>query len=340
MHKISIFDASPFVYAGDFANSASKLNGFRYGGLRMLIDSVMYDALIGRNCIVCFDTYTGQSSVQRTYKKNRKSNTSIIAQADLAREWLEQLGIACVSEEFVEADDIICAAVEELEQNEDVYQITVYSDDLDLAHCVSGLTVLNPASSNGVQVTPNNFSQVCSDGKARVLYNTISAFKVFTGCKSDTIPPLPDGYAMYARFKDYWLEENALGPSEELKSPYYLARFLQDKLLDELSEEKLQEILDRISLIYPSEYKMKDGMTFTELALSSNIKNKELAKDIARLTRCKKNLKLLGSDYGDISREILDTLKLRAELLSEGVYAVNSGIPAEMDLLPDYSRGF
>lgn len=344
MAKIKIYDAYPFIYAGSYSIDWKRY-GMPLGGFRHLVDKVICDSLKGSLCLVVFDSKCTQEHVYREYKSNRKPNCSVLAQADMALDYLERLGISCFREDYIEADDVICAISEELSVEHSVSEIEIYTSDLDLAHCVNAYTKLKPANAQGKVIDANNFSKICSTpNKPWVMYNTISAYKVFLGCKSDTIKPMPNGAVYYEKFKSYLLESCSSCTGPDLRHAVHMYNFAKEMLLPTFPELATQEFVDdyvkRIELIFPKPYKNPMGVPYFELAKNSGIKDLQLARDIAILDNCKGNKNLLGVETSIVSQDVLADVSKRAAMLATGTFGANAGVPPELSILEYFGREF
>lgn len=340
--KVAVFDAYPYLYSGEFVSDWS-IQGLPLGGFRHLMDKVLYESLRGYSCIVVFDPRVKIQTPNREYKAGRQPNMAIWAQAQMAEEYLERIGIATICEKGYEADDVICAIADEMEnQSDDYIETVIYTSDLDLAHCVSPSVRLMPATSAGKSINVSNFSIICSTASQIVYYNTISAYKVFNGCHSDNIKGMKNGYELYERYKQYLTNDLGLLESHELREVYYIYKFAAEVLVPEFGfdNDSISEFIKRVDLVYPREFKNPYNVTFKEIAKNSTVKDVKPAGEVAKMDRCKSVMTALHVTGNELSKETLDDIKRRAVLLSSGTYAVSADIPPEVSILENFGRRF
>lgn len=184
-----ILDVSNIVYGGYYGSPNRRISGFPVGGIRKLL-GIINANIKNSDFIVCFD---GGNTIKKEllprYKAGRVPNYAVIAQLDLLREILLDCDVPFYWDTKYEADDFICSVVHFLSMVHDPEDVCVYSDDRDMACCVSSHVELRNVTSNGRTITKEHFEERVVPGEF-VPFNTILLHKLVYGDKSDNYPGL------------------------------------------------------------------------------------------------------------------------------------------------------
>lgn len=183
----TILDVSNIVYGGYYGSPGYRVSGFPAGGLRKILGIINAD-IRKSEFIICFD---GGAILKRellpTYKAGRVPNYAVMAQIDLLKEILVDCNIPFYQESGFEADDFICSVVDMLSIVRDPDDVVIYSDDRDIACCVSSRVSIKNVTTNGISITRQNYEDRVVSGQ-KIPFNTILLYKIFFGDKSDNYP--------------------------------------------------------------------------------------------------------------------------------------------------------
>lgn len=180
----TILDVSNIIYGGHYGSPNWRISGFPVGGIRKLL-GIINANIRHSDFAICFDGgKTVKKELLPTYKAGRVPNYSVLAQIDLLKEILLDCDIPFYWSEEYEADDYICSLVHLFDRAKDPEPVAIWSDDHDLACCVSETVTLNNATSNGSVINISTYEKRVVPGK-HVPYNTILLYKMFYGDRSD-----------------------------------------------------------------------------------------------------------------------------------------------------------
>lgn len=202
--NLKIYDASWLIHYGSTSKKYGTYSyaGYSLGGLKFLVSNIAYDLFSGFHIVVCFDSKTDRSLKLEGYKSHRPFQAHIVSQMNFAYNMLRKSGICCLKIDNCEADDLIFNVVR---YAKDVYdRVTIVSNDKDLAHNVDATVSLEACASGGIDISKRNFSTSITN-KTEVLFNTVSAYKVFTGDSSDSIKSFRTESGIWGRelYKQY-----------------------------------------------------------------------------------------------------------------------------------------
>lgn len=231
------------------------LRGFPIGGLRKLF-GIINAGLNQADFALCFD---GGDIIKKellpTYKAGRVPNYSVLAQIDLAKELLTDCDIPFYWDPRYEADDFIYSVCREFNKLGDNDMTVIFSDDRDLACCVTDDISIRNATSNGICINIDNFSDRVVKGR-EIPYNTILLWKIFHGDNSDNykgikIPGL--SFDIYAKL----YEENVTPLVKPDMFPqlayadYDVFCTTVQMLKDLITEEHKTELLAHARIVFP-----------------------------------------------------------------------------------------
>ena len=253
MNELVVCDVSSMVYVGTFGRK-EEFWGYSVGGIHYFLDRMAVAFANRDSVILCFDSPSFRNELYEKYKCGREKQPIVYSQIETLYDGLQSCGIRCEKFAGYEADDIVEWAVA---QNVEKYVrgVTIYSNDNDLCHSIRNGVVLRTTNKSMNDITAANFEYGIYYGKT-IPYNTISAYKVFCGCQSDSIPALriTSGHSGYELFtiwcrvlgKKYNLAERSVGAN-----PDAVRIFAKSSGL--FTEAEVEEIERRIKLIYPAE---------------------------------------------------------------------------------------
>lgn len=251
----SILDVSNIVHGGHCGTPDWRISGFPMGGIRKLM-GILNANLKQSEFIICFD---GGSVLKKellpTYKAGRVPNYSVIAQIDLLKEILLDCEIPFYWREDCEADDFICSTVHFLSQVHDPDDVLIYSDDRDMACCVTSQVKIRNATSNGICIDRNNYEDRVVRGE-RIPYNTILVHKMMYGDRSDNYPGLQIPGLRFEFLARTLLEEmqpfldNGVFP-ESAFMDISIMNAIIDSLPESFTAEMKEQIKTQARLVFP-----------------------------------------------------------------------------------------
>lgn len=251
----TILDVSNIIYGGYYASPNFRISGFPLGGIRKLFGIMNADFPVS-DFILCFDggdSFRKELSPQ--YKAGRVPNYSVLAQIDLLKEMLKECDIPFLYKQGYEADDLICSSVYFFACINDPDNITIYSDDRDLACCVSEKVTVKNTTSNGIIITKDNFEQRVVSGTT-VPFNTILLYKMLCGDKSDNYPGVNIPGLRFADFAlDYTRQIQPFIDDGTFPEAAFMdidvIRIIIDNLPGSISDESKEELKKQASLVFP-----------------------------------------------------------------------------------------
>jgi hypothetical protein len=322
--KLKIYDASWLVnYGGKSARHKNyAFSGYPLGGVRYLVAHVVDALATCGDAIVCFDRKTNRSAMLPGYKAGRPHEAYIASQCEYAYSALMRCGVSCTRHDGYEADDLIASVISRYAG--DYSEVVIVSNDRDLAHNVFSHISLHATSADGIDIHPDNFMYTAQPGET-VLYNTISAWKVFCGDHSDHIPVFKtssgvSGRALYMQYASF---VNNLAVDDG-KRPYVastkelLNYFIQT--LD-LSANDMSVLSSRVSVIFPRYF---DGVE--KPSSMGDVSPRDLERLLSVLD-CPPQLKLWGLNKVKINGEDYESFKSAAQVLRDGTFAVDNDCP-------------
>lgn len=350
---ISILDVSSIIYGGHYgtvANGrASMVNGFPVGGLWKLF-GIIASNMSTSDFALAFD---GDKILKKEllpeYKANRVPNYSIYAEIEMAKELCSLCNIPIIFDSQYEADDSIyslCYYISLLSQEAE--RMTIYSDDRDLACCVTKAISVHNVTTQGRHIDFSNFKERAVNG-FNLPYNMILPYKLFTGDASDNYRGstftgitmdmmfseidnkvqsfIADGWFMDINYSDYDIFANIV------------------KEISYLSTDTVEDILTKARIVYPyirevgnipfetifedvysGKSKLYQGYRNLNVFDSGNI-------DLHKFVSICKTLGVPchGSNKVSKDKEIADLLYLRGKELSSGDFMVSKAISRKKD---------
>lgn len=340
----SIIDVSSVIYGGH--NSYDRrIRGFPVGGLRKLF-GIINAGLSHSDFILCFD---GASIIKKellpTYKAGRVPDYSVMAQIELAKYLLTQCDMDFYLDDKYEADDLIYSVCNELLFVDRDDSILIYTDDRDIACCVTDQISIQNVTSNGICLDKGSYSKRVVSGRV-IPYNSILLWKIFHGDASDNYRSLRIPGLTFES-----VANNVLGQIEPLIgdngftqlafSDYDVFSVIADDYKENFSEADVSKLKEQARIVFPYKLKLSTG-TFDDYVRDYNsgtpiysIIRKYLKVfgsgnfnrskfdfycTLLGLNRTKLN-RSVDEDSAD-AQEFFDLLSLRARELSSGELAV------------------
>lgn len=242
----NILDVSNIVYGGYHGSPNWRISGFPVGGVRKLL-GILNANIRQTETIICFD---GGNSIKKEllprYKAGRVPNYAVLAQIDLLKEILMDCDIPFYWDAKYEADDFICSVVHFLSIIRDTDKICIYSDDRDMACCVSDSVQVKNVTSNGICITRQNYENRVISGET-VPFNTILIHKMVFGDKSDNYLGLTIPGLRFDTLAQTLLDQ--LQPfldSGELPSSAFMDIDVMNVIIDQLPDSFTKEMKDKI----------------------------------------------------------------------------------------------
>lgn len=343
MKVLHILDASAIVHTGDAANryTGSGVSGFVCNGLLRLNRQLAMGIKHG-DVVIAFDSPSFRSDLMPDYKSGRVSNASVVCQLTFAYEMLNMAGLNCAKLDGYEADDIIDWAAQ-LKPNYDL--VNIIGNDYDLCHSVEDCVSFQACSSLVNDVHSYDFCQALNQYPG-LKYNTLSAYKVFNGCKSDKIPAFNTkagirGSALYNDFNRYvaTAHDGNYNSLICMKMPALLQLFMVEST--KIKEEDYEELLRRIQLVYPAQ--KPDDITIKPVGLMG-VRRGALEKYFSLLNDTYA-LQYLNLEKAHLTDADYKRMKVLREGVMSGSFAADANIPAdstESEALPldIFSREF
>lgn len=325
MDKLHVFDVSPMIYAG--GSHSDEYYGYPVGGIKYLMNRIAVAMVKDEDIVLCFDSPSFRSTGESNYKKGRIKRPPIISQLEAVYDGLSKCGIRCEKYAGYEADDIVEWAVATNYENY-MYGTLIYGNDIDLCHSIrNGVQFIttNPAMNN---ISCANFISGIYKGK-EIYYNTISAYKVFCGCSSDTIPPLKTagGYNNYELYKKWCEVVSRCGPVSDRRvgaNPEMVRIFAENSGL--FTDEEVVDIKNRIKLIFPAP-KPDDVVIIPTKAKEVD---KIQLQYFLSLYNCTDALRCLRLQRLALSDNQKNYLTQRARNLKSGAYAADKNLEADI----------
>lgn len=251
-----IIDVSSVIYGGHYGNDR-RINGFPVGGLIKLMG--ILNANIGqREVALCFD---GDSIIKKellpTYKSGRIPDFSVYAQIELLKEILLDCNIPFYFFPQYEADDLVYSLCHYISVLGCTDEISIISDDRDLACCVAPNVSIQNVTTNGKCIDYNNYSDRVVSGK-KIPYNSILIWKLFYGDKSDNYKGVSLRSVNAESFIEVWSSvcEAVMNSSEFTPSAtahYSMFDGVLRENFPDVSDEEKRKLLELGRVVFPYE---------------------------------------------------------------------------------------
>lgn len=334
MAYLSLFDASSLLYAGHKAKAYSPrsdtlagdpvINGLPVGGVRYAIRYILNAIIRGDDVIVLFDSPTDRAKSYEDYKGTRTHDPAVYVQQLMLKDFVVGMKIPFLQVDNFEADDLVYSVMSTLGKK--YYHHSIYSGDTDLAaNIMDAKTTLIGVASIYPTITASNFEAVIKKGTF-VPFNTILPYYLIWGKQSNNVAPFRDSKtntALFSSFQKYCDSRNFQAGIRSSK--YCIGNWLQDIYQKEETADFVPELLSRIDVVYPREYKEIPDFKF--------VKEADLNKDtLAYYLKCF-GMDTMLSTYGcpyslseGRSKSMLDYLASYKRVFTSGTLAVDAGM--------------
>lgn len=297
----SILDVSNIVYGGYYGSPSYRMHGFPVGGIRKLLGIINAEIRNSEFALAFDGGATIKKELLPQYKAGRVPNYAVMAQLDLLRDILLDCNIPFYHELTWEGDDIICALVDTLAIVRDPDNIVIYSDDRDMACCVSDTVSIRNVTINGIRITRSNYEERVVSGE-RIPFNTILLHKMIYGDRSDNYPGLKipglrfDELALaYTNIVEDMIQNGTLLSTAYMD--YDVCTAIIDSLDSNIGNDVKQRLKEQARIVFPQ---MVDLTSHGMPALFADIeKNTDPLFKVV-----KRHLKIFG--YGDFDRNKFD----------------------------------
>ena len=254
LSQLVIIDASACVYTGMTSPKHRDRTYYKYavGGLHYLFRYITTNLARKNDIIVAFDSRSFRNDLIDGYKAGRSHDKRVHSQLELAYKYLTSSNIACYKYDGYEADDIIYWAVQQNVGK--YYEIEIYGNDKDLLHNIQDTVSFKSIRADMNSVYMINYEKSIEKGKT-IRFNTISAYKVFCGCKSDKIPSLSlqcglRGEQIYKKYLEFLDKEKIPSIYKVITNSKLVNLFAS--LSGLFTKDEQLEVYNRVNLIYPA----------------------------------------------------------------------------------------
>ena len=279
--------------------------------------------------IAAFDSKTSiRKNKMSTYKGGRTPNRAVYAQLDFLYEQLSAIGVTCLKMEGYEADDLINWSV--LAYRDSFDEITILSGDEDITHNVQQKVTYIPFVKGRAIVNSSNFVKAVHKGR-EIAFNTISAYKVFCGCNSDSIPAFKSEYNAEELYDAYVkvLRDNGFYDYDRTSSRIVLDFFIDNSGL--FSDEQKEELKERADVIFP--LKAPDNFSI-EIKKYLDVDKAYLAQLLSMCNNYRA-LKYCRLRREEVPESLKQIIKDYAYALETGAYAVDNNLEVDPSYVVD-----
>lgn len=343
--KLYVIDISGLVYhavtgAGVYRTNTDPSNTSVYNlpsmGVKNALDKITMALGEGADVAVCFDSRNNfRKKLMPTYKKGRIPNREVFVQLDFLYEVLSSANIACYKEEGYEADDLINWIVQTNYSKYD--EVIIMSGDMDVAHNVHSNIRLEPFVQSRPIIRADNFTNAIKRGE-NIMFNTISAYKVFCGDSSDAIPVFKSECGKKSK-ELYKIYQNILISNDKTSYAYTSSKQVLTYVIDNLSfftEKDRKELCSRMEIIYPAE-KPED---FSAKAKGKESLNKAFYVELLSLFNRYTGLQWLDASKVIPSESLKQLVKDYAYRFNTGAYAVDNNLEVDPSYVVDSEMHF
>lgn len=326
--NLSIIDGDALIHSGTKASFSKDANyhGFPTGGLYRLLRELSSRRKNGDHVIVCFDSKTNRRELLPEYKGTRGKNPSVYLQKDTIIPMLRKIGIDVLQRYGYEADDLIYHACR---QNYDSFeQINIIGNDFDLLYTLDSDVKVCYRSSNGKSpdIHAGNYNVVINGAvqrfKCKIPFGAISAYKVFNGDVSDSIPAITEdtelNIKLLAAACKLSMVRNDTALPIKLVEKAEILEVVKHSFFNILDREVLAK---RINVVYPIDIEPDYC-----LAKMSEINNEALS-DCYTLFGMRKCAAFDKITCRDPNAEEIKFLEEKAKLLKSSAIAVDMDLP-------------
>ena len=245
----------------------------------------------------------------------------MFVQLDFLYEVLSAANIVCLKEESYEADDLVNWAVQSNYSNYD--EVIIMSGDMDIAHNVHSNIRLEPYVASRPIVRESNFETAVKRGE-RIMFNTISAYKVFCGDTSDTIPVFKSECGKKSK-ELYRIFTQVLNSNGKTDYAYTSSKQVMDYIIDNLpffTEKDREDLRLRAKIVYPAD-KPED---FIIKPRGKEFIKKDFYTELLSMFNRYTGIRWLDSSKVTPSEDLKQLVKDYAYRFNTGAYAVDNNL--------------
>lgn len=357
MSKLTIIDASCYLHSGTKSKLGKNRTHFdlKVGGIEKLTEAIMRAIKVDDTSyvMVMFDSPTDRKDYMPSYKSDRVLDPDVAMQDKLSLTALQKVGVQCFRVPGCESDDLIYEAVK---RNYNLFnKIVVKTNDMDLTAVIDmdGKVSIETPTSISYNVTRKTYETVLSGTSTAkevvkkwktteleiepisdvnnnnymntvnteqvVFFNSITAFKVFFGDKSDGISPISgreDLLNIYYRFCKWGKEKT--GHFSTLSDAQVMIDYYTENP-ENFNEAELEELYNRINVFYPR---------IVPVDLTYNF-NLHISDDEMYKMACLFGLRNVGKLYGKEIRTAPEQIKWLKDIafkVKSGKFAVDNDL--------------
>lgn len=343
--KLYVIDISGLVYhavtgAATYKAAANVGNGSIYNlpsdGIKEALDKITFALGEGSDVVVCFDSRNNfRKKIMPSYKSGRVPNREVFVQLDFLYEVLSTANVTCLKEDTYEADDLINWATQSLYKNYE--EVIIMSGDMDISHNVHANIRLEPFVQSRPIIRESNFETSVKRG-VKIMFNTISAHKLFFGDSSDSVP----AFSAECKKKPaelYGIFLNILRSNGKTDYAYTTSKQVMEFVIGNVSfltDKDREELLKRMKVIYPA-----DKPENVEIkAKGKELLNKQFYVELLSMFGRYTGLKWLDASKVTPSTTLKDLAKDYAYRFNTGAYAVDNNLEVDPSYVVDSEMYF
>lgn len=251
MAGLTILDGNCFLHAGEAKFSKDfKWFGFPTSGIYVLMRKICALTARYEDFVVVFDSPSFRKQVNSDYKKSRKINNKILAQANALIPELKNVGTKVLQVPEFEGDDLIANVIK---HNKEMYT-EIYTCDYDIAINVRNNVSVHGCVNTFPTIRSTNFESIVRDwtNSGIIPYNTVGMHKCIFGCEGDEVAGVDEEWAgtIWYTYKNY-VEKNytAVGKSPLVTAT--VAKKFFNLIKDKIPESVYNKLCENIILVFP-----------------------------------------------------------------------------------------
>ena len=347
MLTLDILDGNCFLHCGEAGFSKNfAFKGFPTSGIYHLMQKIVCLHTNNMEFAVVFDSPSFRKSVNSDYKKSRKIDNKILAQAEAIIPMLKRAGVNVLQVPEFEGDDLI-ANVIAANNDRDIF---IHTCDYDIAMNIRG-AVQNPDGSYkrgavSVMGCRKDFPAINKESFTSIMrkecgmtvpYNLLGMQKLIFGCKSDEISGLGEySQPVWEFFLAIW-NKSYDSKGKVLIADKKIAEWFVGTCNGRFPESVVRTLAENCVLVFPRTLTDKE-ITDNDISITkfNNVSSSNLS-DICRIFGLKKSYRMLN--YGDVPEELTDRelewILRAARNYKLNAPAIDAGIPSDYQV--DYS---
>lgn len=334
MISLEIFDVSGFVHTAMNTPGImeKEYRGMPVGGIHFFLRRIVSELNRGSSVVCCFDGYKGVKQRMPGYKGNRQLNPSVVLQCNVLYDLLRDSNINCYRG-FGEADEYIYNICEQYNGE----QLYINGCDYDLCHNIIGVnTHYHTCNSKTNNVELVNFCSNIGSVSEKVSCNTLLAYKVLCGDKSDNILSFKSkstgksGKQLYREYRDL-IDSLGVAPRQS-RDRTLLEAFVNSEIKDPTELELLKI---RMDAIYPRDLRdpYPNGFDIANSKTANLVKLADYCKCLGDYTSLKILYKMNVKPHEeDFLIELKNKYYELGKEFSKGHFATDNNIPVMKSL--------